>query len=532
MIPFAVRAARLGLTRSFTINRHFAAISAFAFANIIRMSSEHASSSAAAISSNSSAAAEPQYAQLDRYAFDRPITLVAIKVRKEKVEPLQRALHKQLLRMPSSAGLRPVIKDPEDDAYRLVLLADGTTPTDLSGLTVQQRQAISDASGEVISHGITLGYDHMTVDEVLRAVIPSGLAGQHDLPTSFETAGHVAHLNLRDEYLKWKYVIAQVILDKHPHLRTVLNKTGAIHETFRTFPCELLAGEDDTQVEVRHCGATFRFDFRRVYWNSRLAYEHEHVVKKVIPRGAIVADMFCGVGPFAIPLALPPQACTVHANDLNPASHAALADNIKRNKGTGGRIVCYNMDGRAFIRRLVASRVPFAHVLMNLPADAISFLDVFRGLYREGPEEGGSSSSSSSSSSSASSSSSSSLPVSSLPLPKIHVYCFVKLAESLEDAQRKAASRLLKVLTPQAQQPAEGTQAALDAALALLPDLTARHIRDVSPRKMMLCLSFTLPRSVATAEEEGVSSNADAREDAAAEPAAKRAKVDTGEGSE
>lgn len=30
---------------------------------------------------------------------------------------------------------------------------------------------------------------------------------------AFETAGHIAHMNLRDETEKYKYVIGQVILD-------------------------------------------------------------------------------------------------------------------------------------------------------------------------------------------------------------------------------------------------------------------------------------------------------------------------------
>ncbi len=43
-----------------------------------------------------------------------------------------------------------------------------------------------------------------------------------------------------------------------------------------------------------------------------------------------IGDVFCGVGPFAIPAAK--KGCEVHANDLNPASHKYLVENIKINK--------------------------------------------------------------------------------------------------------------------------------------------------------------------------------------------------------
>ncbi len=82
------------------------------------------------------------------------------------------------------------------------------------------------------------------------------------MPSSFETVGHVAHLNLRDELIPFKHTIGAVLLAKNPVLRTIVNKTGAIGSQFRTFPMEVIAGDGDTVVEVKHCGALFRFDFR------------------------------------------------------------------------------------------------------------------------------------------------------------------------------------------------------------------------------------------------------------------------------
>lgn len=46
--------------------------------------------------------------------------------------------------------------------------------------------------------------------------------------------------------------------------------------------------------------------------------------------GGGAGDMFAGVGPFAIPLAL--KGCQVYANDLNPRSFHFLQANKTRNK--------------------------------------------------------------------------------------------------------------------------------------------------------------------------------------------------------
>lgn len=55
---------------------------------------------------------------------------------------------------------------------------------------------------------------------MLQKLLPEGC----EVPTSFESVGHIAHLNLRDELLPYKHVIGQVVLDKNSSIRTVVNK--------------------------------------------------------------------------------------------------------------------------------------------------------------------------------------------------------------------------------------------------------------------------------------------------------------------
>jgi tRNA (guanine37-N1)-methyltransferase len=138
-------------------------------------------------------------------------------------------------------------------------------------------------------------------------------------------------LNLRSEYLPYKKIIAEVIVDKNESIRTVINKIDDVgtHSEFRTFKYEVLAGEDDMDVELSEGNCTFRFDYSKVYWNSRLQTEHLRLVNS-FNKGEVVCDVMAGIGPFAIPAGK--KGVFVWANDLNPDSYASMKDAIARNK--------------------------------------------------------------------------------------------------------------------------------------------------------------------------------------------------------
>ncbi|KAJ1560609.1 tRNA(m(1)G37)methyltransferase, partial [Nowakowskiella sp. JEL0078] len=113
---------------------------------------------------------------------------------------------------------------------------------------------------------------------------------------------------------------------------------------------ELLAGDDDMIAETRESGCLFRFDFSKVYWNSRLQGEHDRLVKFFKP-GEFICDGFAGVGPFALPAGK--KGCVVFANDLNPTSYQYLCENIIANK-LQGTVRAFNMDGRDFIQQSIS----------------------------------------------------------------------------------------------------------------------------------------------------------------------------------
>jgi tRNA (guanine37-N1)-methyltransferase len=200
---------------------------------------------------------------VDKSVFKSTLNLCALRIHAKDTSKTLTLLRDEALF--SRPRMKRVVEVPEGDVgQRLVLLSERIT-------TVEDLPRYEELQTEVQVLGITtyalhLGYEHMSVEEVLRRLLPVGV----EVPSSFEQIGHIAHLNLRDEMLPYKSVIGQVIIDKTPTIKTVINKIGNIQNEFRTFPMEVLAGDPNFKVVIRESGAKFTFDFSRVYWNSRL----------------------------------------------------------------------------------------------------------------------------------------------------------------------------------------------------------------------------------------------------------------------
>ncbi|KAJ3044618.1 tRNA(m(1)G37)methyltransferase [Rhizophlyctis rosea] len=443
---------------------------------------------------------------LNKDIFKTTLKLVALRLPPSKCGPAMKALKGgTIFEVPR---LRSIVEDPKDlaagiskgEAARLLLLNPDVKDTNVDSLPPKAKEFVQQENVEVTRYEIELGYDYWSADQILRSILPDDI----DVPSAFETVGHIAHLNLRDQYIPYKKIIGEVILDKCRNIRTVVNKTDNIDHTFRFFKMELLAGEQDMMAELKESNCQLRFDFSKVYWNSRLQGEHDRLVRSFKP-GQLVCDVFAGVGPFALPAAKN-VGCTVFANDLNPESYKWLVENVNLNK-IAHKVRPYNMDGRDFIRQSLVdlnnadlwkdmdSKAPpkkrqrihkdqssapkleapvppqtspegftssnafrvFNHYVMNLPATAIEFLDAFRGLLH-GKED--------------------LVPQSELPI--VHCHCFSRA----QDARADVLQRVEEVIK------------------APLGDnvLDVYDVRNVAPNKEMLCISFRLPAEVAFAE--------------------------------
>ncbi|KAG2156542.1 Met-10+ like-protein-domain-containing protein [Suillus bovinus] len=435
---------------------------------------------------------------LQRDAFKKTIPVLAARVPASKTGSLLKSdvMRKSLMDLPK---VRSVLRDPHDDLQRLVLL---NVSEDVA-LLPEVRDFLQEQSATLVVHNLNLTYDYWTADEILHSILPEELC--KGSPSGFAITGHLAHMNLNKEYLPYKHIIGQIVLDKNPMIKTVVNKLDSIDTKYRFFKMELLAGEPNYVVEHHESNCRFTFDFTHVYWNSRLHTEHDRLVQLFQPTD-VVADVFAGVGPFAIPAAK--KGCAVFANDLNPESAKYLSQNIIDNKVTGlVRASCE--DGRDFIKEVIgrvrdhpfpaytgpklskmqekekrrlqlakssttatvelvdqsavenqSSRQTISHFVMNLPDSAINFLDAFRGILLESERDFGNYAN----------------------MPMIHCHCFTRELQP-ERAEADIIQRVESKL---------GHKVDTEVALHM--------VRSVAPNKDMYCISFRLPRDVAFAQ--------------------------------
>ena len=137
-----------------------------------------------------------------------------------------------------------VYDDPEDPSRRIVV----TNTVEGSKVPAAVQEMVEKEEGWRFStFPVEKGYADMTVEEVLRTIITDPSV---EIPTSFEGVGHIAHMNLRENVLPWKYVVGRVVMDKNKNISKVITKVGTIESEFRTFDMECIAGSDDGNYEV------------------------------------------------------------------------------------------------------------------------------------------------------------------------------------------------------------------------------------------------------------------------------------------
>ena len=311
----------------------------------------------------------------------------------------------------------------------------------------------------------TFTYQDYTASFVLQQVLASQTTAPPP-PTAFEIIGHVAHLNLKDYHLPYKYIIGEILLEcgSSSQIETVICKDGQVGGPYRTYDFEIVAGRKDTFVQMVESGIRLQFDLSKVYWCSRLSEERQRFIRKenqIIQRNQIVADPFSGVGALCI-LAAAKLNCTIWANDWNPDAIEYLRQNAEANRVLSKleRIQCGDAYDFLIDLGLGDSELPH-HVVMNYPLEAPSFLGALRWWNVDGSR-----------------------------VPRVHVYTFAKAEDDGRSAEDVAIDWIAENLLPQLDDTVmTHRRSELDEEYGC--HVSIHHVRDVAPGKKVYCVSFS-----------------------------------------
>jgi tRNA (guanine37-N1)-methyltransferase len=164
---------------------------------------------------------------------------------------------------------------------------------------------------------------------------------------------------------------AEKILQSRPSLHTVLFASSEVCGEYRTREFEVLAGDSTTRTEVIEYGHRFTVDLSKAYFSARLSSERQRILEQVTGN-EIILDMFAGVGPFALTLAV--RAPLIVASDINPQAIILMLENCARNRTEN--VLPFLADAHH-----LSGTIPwrFDRIVMNLPLSGTEFLpDAFR----------------------------------------------------------------------------------------------------------------------------------------------------------
>ena len=206
----------------------------------------------------------------------------------------------------------------------------------------------------------------MSLKKELKDVVPKDLMKY--IPSSYDIIGNVIIINIHEKLKKYYDLIGSTLLKIHKNVKSVYRIKGRTCGIHRIRPLELIAGvELDHTVHVEY-GVKFHVDFKRVYINPSLGYEH-HRISTLTRDGERVLDMFSGIGGFTLHIASKRVAHIV-AVDINIHAIRSLVKSLELNriKGYVDPIVS---DSKHLCETL---GYKFDRVIMNYPEGSHMFI--------------------------------------------------------------------------------------------------------------------------------------------------------------
>ena len=208
-----------------------------------------------------------------------------------------------------------------------------------------------------------------TLDNVLKKQLPDSL--HSSIPHSFDVIGDIAVIEIPPVLNAYKDIIGYSVLKIHKNIKSVHAKASAISGVYRVRDLICIAGENRTKTVCSEYGCRYHVDLAKAYFSPRLSQEH-HRVAALVRAGEVVADLFAGVGPFAVSIGKLCSQVQVYAVDINPDAVELLKINVKVNR-VENQVYPLLGDARELANGKLCGVAD--RVIMNLPETAIDFVD-------------------------------------------------------------------------------------------------------------------------------------------------------------
>ncbi len=189
------------------------------------------------------------------------------------------------------------------------------------------------------------------------------VAGKLGLWKKIEIVGDLAIIGIPfDKKPEDMVQFANEILKEMPYIKAVWGKYRDVEGDYRLATFVHIAGANKSETLYKEHGCMYYLDITKVFFSSKLSYEHIRVASQV-KRGEIIINMFAGFGPFSILSYVKGGARRVYSIDINPYAYYYMKANIDLNKAYG----VIPMYGDAFKRIYDIDEKEIDRIIVPLP---------------------------------------------------------------------------------------------------------------------------------------------------------------------
>lgn len=213
---------------------------------------------------------------------------------------------------------------------------------------------------------VKVGFEGAENPSAYRQLLRKKLGKRYGAVTkSYDVVGNIAVIDVRGIAAKQT---ARTIMETNKNVQTVLSKDGAVGGKYRTRKYRHILGKKNFVATYRENGVVLKFDIRKTFFSSRLAFDRLRIAG-LVKDGEKVVVMFAGMGPFAIEIAKMHRKANVVGIELNKSAYGYMKRNITLNKTLNVTAELGDVNRVANKYRGFADRI-----IMPLPTNAFDFL--------------------------------------------------------------------------------------------------------------------------------------------------------------